>query len=214
MSQHQWADRPGLGGWTQSPVPSQHTHIHTCTHPVLISLLHSTPSLSRIIQTSWQHLDWAGSISLSPPLPRLTQRTDWRDQKPAMKACMEARGGLQQRGNFCHTAHRLLSHHHPLLTPPLPLSSLVAPGRHAAHFHHSSSSLVFQQPLWHHSGQMRKQQEGVGSGLVSYLYVWLLAGDGGPAATSAHSCAINTEVHVTTYSGRFRCFCPWPCFDP
>lgn len=122
MSQHQWADRPGRGGGPDPDplIQLTHTHIHTCTHPVLISLLHSTPSLSRIIQTSWQHLDRAGSI----PHRELTQ-----DQKST----------VGERGST--TKRQLLSHGSSPCLPPPSSFSLIAPGRRA------SSSLAFQEPL-------------------------------------------------------------------
>lgn len=140
MSQHQWADRPGVGGgcWrgaAQSPVAGRHTHIHTCILRVLISLLHSTPRLSRIRILAAFGLDRVNPPTPipNPPHPGLTQKTDWRDQKPVMKACTEARGGLLQRGNLCHTTH------HPPSPQSPPPSLLVAPGRHATHFHQFSS---------------------------------------------------------------------------
>lgn len=84
-----------------------HTHIHTCTHRFLISLPHRTPSLSRIIQTSWQRLG-----RVTHRFPPVTLRTDWWDQKRT-----ETVGGTTKR--------QLLSHSSPPHLPPL--VSLVSP---------------------------------------------------------------------------------------
>lgn len=57
-------------------------------HRPLISLLHSTLSLSRIIQSSWQHSDWSRSILV--PSRWLTQ-SDWWTWRTHVKMYIKSR---------------------------------------------------------------------------------------------------------------------------